>query len=78
LAEAILNHGKPAPISFGLPAGIAVAPIEEWRSEVLARGIVDKAGKNPRTDFARLKEALTAKGYIGERDDLVWSADKSL
>jgi hypothetical protein len=78
LAATILNHGKPPPTSFGLSAGISVAPIEDWRTEIIARGIVDKGGKNPRTDFARLKEALAAKGYIGERDDLVWSADKSL
>lgn len=78
LAETILNHGKPPPVSFGLSAGVSAAPIEDWRTEIIARGIVDKDGKNPRTDFARLKEALAAKGYIGERDDLVWSADKSL
>jgi hypothetical protein len=78
LAETILNHGKPAPVSFALPIGVLAAPIEDWRTEIVARGIVDKAGKNPRTDFARLKEALAAKGYIGERDDLVWSADRSM
>jgi hypothetical protein len=78
LAETILNHGKPTPVSFGLATGVHAAPIEDWRTEIVARGIVDKAGKNPRTDFSRLKEALAAKGYIGERDDLVWSTDRSL
>jgi hypothetical protein len=77
LAEAILNQGRPAP-AFGLPAGITVVSIEEWRAEIIARGIVDKNGKNPRTDFARLKQALTANGYIGERDDTVWIAEKPM
>jgi AAA domain len=72
LDEVTLAEGKPAPPSMQLPASIRVVPIAAWRSELLARGVIDRESKNPRTDFSRLKIKLTNLSLIGERNDLVW------
>jgi hypothetical protein len=72
LDEVTLAEGKPAPTSMQLPASIRVVPIDSWRSELLARGILDSTAKNPRTDFSRIKIKLTDLGLMGERDGLMW------
>jgi hypothetical protein len=69
LDEVVLSHGRPSPIGI---SGVTVAEIERWRQELLARGIIDKDAKNPRTDFKRIKDSLADSGLIGERDGLVW------
>jgi hypothetical protein len=71
LDEVTLSHGEPAPLDI---KGVIAAPLELWRDELFARGILDRAAKNPRTDFKRIKDQLANKFLIGERDGLVWRA----
>jgi hypothetical protein len=70
--EVTISQGKPAPPSMQLPTSIRVVPLGSWKTELLARGVIDRESSNPRTDFNRIKTNLTSRGLIGERDDLVW------
>jgi hypothetical protein len=73
--EALANcTGAPAPASLGMPTGLVVTSLDQWREEMLARAIIDKAGANPRADFKRITEQLQDRKLIGVRDDLVWRA----
>jgi AAA domain len=72
LDEVTLARGKSAPPSMQLPASVRAVPVDAWRAEVLARGIIDRESKNPRVDFNRIKTKLAGRGLIGEFDDLVW------
>jgi hypothetical protein len=74
LDEVSVTGGKPPPPSMQLPVAVRVVSLEAWRTEVLARGIIDRESANPRTDFNRIKTKLTSRGLIGERDNLVWRA----
>lgn len=74
LAEAALSTGKPVPASFGLPQGISCVDLEEWRTELCRRDIIEAHDKNPRATFKRLKEGMQAKGLIGIREGKVWMA----
>jgi hypothetical protein len=74
LDEALLALGTPVPGSYGLPAGILGVDIEQWRAELFRRGILNEADPNPRQDFKRLRDALAARGVIGQREKLVWKA----
>lgn len=71
LDEVILSHGEPAPIDI---RGVTAVAVDRWRDELFSRGILDRAAKNPRTDFKRIKDQLANKFLIGERDGLVWRA----
>jgi AAA domain len=71
--EALANcDSKPAPPALGLPAGIQVIAVDEWRDEMFSRGVLDKKAANPRTDLQRIRHQLTRRRLIGERDDFVW------
>jgi AAA domain len=74
LAEVANNRGRAPPPDFGLPAGLLVVQVSEWREEMFRSGALDKESKNPRSDFRRVKHSLQARHLIGERDDLVWAA----
>jgi len=74
LANCLLDHGEPSPLSFELPAGIKVVAVDVWRTELFSRGALDQQAKNPREDFRRVKSSLQARHLIGERDGLVWIA----
>ena len=71
LDEVVLSHGEPAPFDI---KGVTAVAGDRWRDELFARGILDRAAKNPRTDFKRIKDQLANKFLIGERDGLVWRA----
>jgi AAA domain-containing protein len=71
LDEVALTYGEPAPLDI---KGVVAVPSDRWRDELFARGILDRAAKNPRTDFKRIKDQLANKFLIGERDGLVWRA----
>jgi AAA domain len=71
--EALANcRSKLPPPDFGLPAGLQVVSIDEWRDEIYARGILDRNAKNPREEFKRIKLGLADRKQIGIRNDLVW------
>jgi AAA domain-containing protein len=75
LTECLAQTGADAPAAFGLPAGIKVVSLEEWRLELFRRDIIERgAGKNPASQWSRLKNKLFEKGHIGIRDDKVWRA----
>jgi hypothetical protein len=74
LTDAIIGHGKPAAQSLGLPAGIKVVSLEQWRDELCCRDVIDRESKNPWRDFSRIKDQLAARSCIGVRDDQVWLA----
>jgi len=73
LDEAVLSFGRPAPPSLHF-YDVKAVEVEKWRDELFARGILDRAAKNPRTDLKRIKDALAANSLIGERDGLIWRA----
>ena len=73
LTECLAQSGTEAPAAFGLPAGIKVVSLEEWRLELFRRDIIERgAGKNPASQWSRLKNKLFEKGHIGIRDEKVW------
>jgi hypothetical protein len=74
LADCTSDRGRVAPPDFGLPAGLRVVQVAEWRDEMFRCGALDKEAKNPRADFIRVKHSLQARHLIGERDNLVWAA----
>jgi AAA domain-containing protein len=74
LADCALHCGEPPPAALGLPTGLRAVQINYWRSELEARGVIDREGKNPRQDFRRIKDALLTRKAIGIRDNLVWRA----
>ena len=62
-----------APAAFGLPAGIKMVNLEDWRLELFRRDILERGtGKNPASKWSRLKNKLFEKGHIGIRDEKVW------
>jgi hypothetical protein len=73
LDEVTLSHGEPAPMDI---KGVTAVAVDRWRDELFARGVLDRAAKNPRTDFRRIKDQLADKFLIGERDGLVWRAKR--
>jgi hypothetical protein len=74
LAETLLNHGIAAPQSLGLPAGIKVATLDQWREELCSRSVLDQDDKNHWRDFGRIRDQLAARQAIGVRDSMVWQA----
>jgi hypothetical protein len=76
LDEVLLSGGKPAPPSMQLPAAVRIVALDTWRTEMLARGVIDREAANPRTDFNRIKTKLTGRGLIAEKDNLVWRASQ--
>ena len=72
LTETMLSHGKPAQQSLGLPTGIKVVALDQWRDELCRRNIVDKHSSNPWQDFQRIQDQLAARELIGIRDNHVW------
>jgi AAA domain len=66
---------KTAPDDWGLPAGINIVSVDAWRDVLLRDGVLDKEDTNVRKRFWDLKNSLSAKNIIGERDGCVWIAD---
>jgi hypothetical protein len=66
------ESGMLAPGSLKLPPSVRVAKLDDWRVELFSRGVLDAESKNPRTDFARLKDALQAKNVVGLRSGYIW------
>ena len=73
LAEVTLSRGREPPGEYHLPAGIKVVEAEAWREELLRGNVIDRSG-NPWARFKELRNALTTRGMIGNRDDFVWIA----
>lgn len=65
-------EGEAPLATYGLPEGIRTVQVVTWRDSLLARGVLDQEGANPRADFKRLKESLMARHLVGERDGRVW------
>jgi hypothetical protein len=72
LSNCAAERGKPAPEAFGLPAGVTTITAQEWRDQLLDRGVLDNDAPNLRQDFKRLQEQLLARHLIAERGGLVW------
>ena len=73
LTETIINHGKPAPQSLGLPASSKTVTIDQWEDELLRRAVLNQKDNNRWRDFKRIREQLAAKSIIGVRDNHVWT-----
>jgi hypothetical protein len=67
------ERGEKLSASFGLPTSIRAIPVNVWRHELEARGVIDKQRSNPRQEFRRIKVALMVAGAAAERDELIWS-----
>jgi hypothetical protein len=72
LEESLQATGTAAPASLLLPATTIVVPIETWRKEIFARGIIDKDDVSPRETFRRLKNQLHARRVICVLNEMVW------
>lgn len=72
LHEAILSHGKSAPLALKLPAGIRTVTAAEWREELFRQSVIARNHKNPKVAFDRVCDSLAAHCLIGLRDELVW------
>ena len=72
LSETILSHGQTAPLSLGLPAGIRVVTISQWREEMFRLSVIARNHKNPKVAFDRVCDSLAARSLIGSREELVW------
>jgi hypothetical protein len=72
LAEAVLSCGRDAPADYSLPTGIKVVTDDTWQTELLRRRVLDPDGRNPRSRFNELRDALAARNMIGNRDNFVW------
>jgi hypothetical protein len=72
LRALIAAEGSELPSTSNFPPGVSGVPVERWREELLIRGVVDRAGTNPRSDFKRLKDAMKARGLICEREERIW------
>lgn len=72
LENVLIEAGKPEPSDRHYPSGSNVVGVELWRKHLLAAGVIDKEGTNPRQDFKRLKDQLITKSAIGEWNDLIW------
>jgi hypothetical protein len=72
LSNCAIDKGNPPPDTLGLPAGVTVVNVHDWRDYLLDSGILDREAPNPRTDFQRLKDQLQARHLIAERGSLVW------
>jgi hypothetical protein len=64
--------GKPPPATFSLPQGLIAVTMDQWRDELLRRGIISKDHKNPRAAFQQIRESLEARAIAAERDGFVW------
>jgi hypothetical protein len=64
--------GKPPPAIFGLPQGLIAVTLDQWRDELLRRGIIPKDRKNPREAFRQIRQSLEARAIAAERDGLIW------
>jgi hypothetical protein len=74
LTETLLNHGKSAPQSLGLPDGMNVVTLDQWRDELCSRSVLNRDDKNHWRDFSRVRDQLAARQAIGVRDGMVWQA----
>lgn len=74
LTEVLITSSRDAPPAFQLAKNTRVVEATAWRDEMFARGLLDPEASNPRKDFSRIREALTANGLVGYRDKLVWKA----
>ena len=72
LAEVVLNEGTPAPPECHAPLQTRVVHRDHWRDECFRNGALDKEAANPRSDFQRLRQKLSTRCLIGERDTMVW------
>jgi hypothetical protein len=72
LTEALITLGRDAPPSLQLSKGTRVVEVQKWRDELFRRGVLEHSASNPRADFARIRDALIARGLVGYRDELVW------
>ena len=79
LDRCLIDLGVPAPGTSHFPSNgpVRVVTREQWR-DFCFRGGVTKSDKPDSASraFLRHLQNLTAKGIIGEWDDLIWRADK--
>jgi len=68
----VLDKGEALPAAFAIPGNPRAVKVAAWREELFARGVLDREGTNPRQEFIRLKNWLSAKVHIAEREALVW------
>jgi 5S rRNA maturation endonuclease (ribonuclease M5) len=75
LERAIVDSGKPPPISNEFHQNIRVVPLALWRSYCEKGGLTSGAAEGSfRKAFGRVQVSLAAKSRIGIWEDLVWLA----
>lgn len=67
----VASGGISAPASTG-PYGHTVTTLDDWRAEMIRRGVIDRDLANPREAFTRFKDALMAKRLIRIDGNHVW------
>jgi hypothetical protein len=66
------DQGVPPAATFELPQGLLTLTIDQWRDELLRRGVIAPDHKNPREASGRSAIAWKPAGSSPERDGLVW------
>jgi hypothetical protein len=77
LTSLTAKHGEPLPSSYEMPAGLLSVAVSVFRAELLARGIIDKDGSNPRARYAEITKVLKVSGHAAERDGRIWPIMKA-
>jgi AAA domain len=72
LVSLAAEKGEPLSPALGLPASIRAIAIAFFKSEMLARGIVDRDGKNPHARFNEITKGLKVRKLAAERDGRIW------
>ena len=73
LAEALDEHGEPAPASNHVPPAVRVVSLTAWRQQAYRRGISPSGEDRARQQaFRRAYEHLLGIGRIATWDGLVW------
>lgn len=74
LTETILRCGRNAPPEYGLRDSTKIVTVEEWKTELYRRRVLDPNASNPSARFTELRQRLNRRSYLGTRDDYVWDA----
>ena len=74
LTETIITNGRPPPAGLQLPQSTKAVTLDQWRDELFRRHVLDHTDPNPRQDFKRICDGLSARFLIGSQEGLVWPA----
>ena len=72
LTSLAAEHGEPLPTTFKLPPNTLAVSVTAFKTELLARGVVNAEASNPRARLDEIIGALKRRHVAGERDGRIW------